>query len=148
MLFRSDGAEPSPTSVSALNLLTLAHLTGESSYRARADEAMASFGARLDGMGRAVPLMAAAVSTAIAPSEQIVIIGRAGAADARSMWAAANRRYRPFAVMTLVTPDTQSALAVQMPWISDMRMIDGKATAFVCRGFVCDAPSTDPAVVA
>ncbi len=135
-----DGAEPSPTSVSALNLLTLSHLTGESTYRARADEAIASFGARLEEMGRAVPLMAAALSTAIASSEQIIIIGRAGAADTRSMWAAANRRYRPFAVMTLVAPETQSALAAHMPWIADMKMIDGKATAFVCRGFACDAP--------
>ena len=27
-------------------------------------------------------------------------------------------------------------------------MIDGKATVYVCRGFACDAPSTDPAVLA
>jgi len=26
-------------------------------------------------------------------------------------------------------------------------MVDGRATAYVCRGFVCDAPTTDPAVL-
>jgi uncharacterized protein YyaL (SSP411 family) len=33
-----------------------------------------------------------------------------------------------------------------MPWVADMKMIDDKATAYVCRGFVCSAPSTDPGV--
>ena len=61
-----DGAEPSPTSVSAMNLLTLAHLTGERAYADRAAEAIASFGGRLEEQGRAVPFMAAALSTSIA----------------------------------------------------------------------------------
>ncbi|HYB95585.1 MAG TPA: thioredoxin domain-containing protein, partial [Vicinamibacterales bacterium] len=143
-----DGAEPAPTSVSALNLLTLAHLTGESSYSERATAAIAAFGGRLEQMGRAVPFMAAALSTSVATPEQIVVVGRRGAADTNAMWAAANKRYRPFAVFTLVDPDQQSALAAHMPWIRDMKMVDGKATAYVCRGFACDAPSTDPAVFA
>ena len=141
-----DGAEPSPTSVAAMNLLTLGHLTGERAYADRAIEAIASFGGRLDEQGRAVPLMAAALSTSIAGGEQIVMVGRRGAEDTTAMWTAANRKYRPFAVMTLVDPSQQAALAVHMPWIAQMKMIDGKATAYVCRGFACDAPSTDPAV--
>ena len=56
-----DGAEPSPSSVSALNVLTLAHLTGERVYANRAAEAIASFGGRLEEQGRAVPFMAAAL---------------------------------------------------------------------------------------
>jgi uncharacterized protein YyaL (SSP411 family) len=54
-----DGAEPSPTSVAAMNLLTLAHLIGERAYTDRATEAIASFGGRLEEQGRAVPHMAA-----------------------------------------------------------------------------------------
>jgi len=143
-----DGAEPSPTSVSAMNLLTLAHLTGERGYADRATEAIASFGGRLEEMGRAVPFMAAALSTSIAGGEQIVIVGRRDAADTKAMWIAAHKHYRPFAVMTLVDPSRQQALAVHMPWIAQMKMIDDRATVYVCRGFACDAPSTDPAVLA
>jgi uncharacterized protein YyaL (SSP411 family) len=139
-----DGAEPAPTSVAAMNLLTLAHLTGETSYADRAAEAIASFGGRLDEQGRAVPFMAAALSASIASGEQIVIVGRRDAADTKAMWIAANRQYRPFAVMTLVDPDQQAALAAHMPWIAEMKMIDDKATLYLCRGFACDAPSTDP----
>ena len=143
-----DGAEPSPTSVSAMNLLTLGHLTGESAYSDRAAEAIASFGGRLEEQGRAVPFMAAALSTSIAGGEQIVIVGRRDAPDTKAMWTAANKTYRPFAVLTRVDPAEQEVLAAHMPWIAQMKMLHGRATAYVCRGFACDAPSTDPAVLA
>jgi uncharacterized protein YyaL (SSP411 family) len=143
-----DGAEPSPTSVAAINLLTLAHLTGERAYTDRAIEAIASFGGRLEDQGRAVPLMAAALSMSITEGEQIVIIGPRGSAETAALWTAANKKYRPFSVITCVDPADQAALSVHMPWIAQMKMIDGKATVYVCRGFACDAPSNDPAVLA
>jgi uncharacterized protein YyaL (SSP411 family) len=141
-----DGAEPAPTSVAALNALTLAHLTGEPAYEERAAAAIAAFGGRLEEMGRAVPFMAAALSSSLAAGEQIVIIGRANGADTGAMWLAANAAYRPFSVITLVDPLEQQALAEQMPWVAGMKMIDDKATAYVCRNFACAAPTTDPAV--
>ncbi|MBY0494924.1 MAG: thioredoxin domain-containing protein [Cyanobacteria bacterium] len=141
-----DGAEPAPTSVSAMNLLTLAHLTGERAYSDRAGEAIASFGGRLEQTGRAVPLMAAALSASIAESEQIVIVGPRDSGETAALWTAAHKRYRPFSVVTRVEPSTQAALAVHMPWTSDMKMMDGKPTVYICRGFACDAPATDPSV--
>jgi len=141
-----DGAEPAPSSVSAMNVLTLAHLTGEQAYADRANEALASFGGRLQEMGRAVPFMACVLSTTMATSEQIVIVGHRDAADTRGMWQALHKAYRPFAVVTLVDPAQQEGLAAHMPWIASMKMVDGKATAYVCKGFACDAPTTDPGV--
>jgi uncharacterized protein len=126
--------------------LTLAHLTGENAYADRAAEAIRSFGGRLDDQGRAVPFMAAVLSASLAPNEQIIIVGRRDAADTKAMWLAANRTYRPFSVWTPVDPDQQAALAVHMPWVAEMKMIDDKATVYLCRGFACDAPSTDPGV--
>ena len=137
-----DGAEPSPTSVAALNLLVLAHLTGDSGYAARATEAMESFGGRLAEQGRAVPMMACALSTSLAAGEQIVVVGGRGAADTQALWQAAHVKYRPFAVMVLVDPAEQDALAEHMPWVRAMTMIHGQATAYICRNFVCEAPST------
>ncbi|MDP2052604.1 MAG: hypothetical protein Q8L75_03125, partial [Acidobacteriota bacterium] len=141
-----DGAEPSPTAVSALNCWTLSHLTGEASYGTRADAAVASFGGRLEEQGRAVPFMAAVLSASVAGGEQIVIVGAADAADTRALWRAANRAYRPFAVMVPADPADQAALSAHMPWVAEMKMIENKATAYVCRDFACDAPATDPGV--
>ena len=139
-----DGAEPSPTSVSTLNLLTLAHITGEAVYATRALRAIESFGGRLAEQGRAVPLMAAAASTALAGSEQIVIVGRRRAPDTRALWYAVQRTYRPFAVgIPVVAERDRAALAEHVPWVAEMSMVDGKATAYVCRGFECQPPFTD-----
>jgi uncharacterized protein YyaL (SSP411 family) len=140
-----DGAEPSATSVSVMNLLTLAHLTGNGHYREQAERGIASMGTRLAGQGRAVPLMAAAVAVALTPSGQIVIVGPAGRTDTQALWQQAQRSYRPFTVMLPVEPGpAQDALADMLPWIAGMRMIDGKATAYVCHDFVCASPTTDP----
>ena len=98
-------------------------------------------------MGRAIPFMAAALSTSMAGGEQIVIVGQRDAGETKAMWAAANKKYRPFAVLTLVDPSHQQELAKHMPWIAQMKMIDNKATVYICSGFTCAAPSTDPAVL-
>jgi uncharacterized protein YyaL (SSP411 family) len=143
-----DGAEPSATSVAALNLLTLSHLTGDTARRGAADRAIASFGARLAEQGRAVPMMAAAAAVALQPGEQIVLVGRLDDPGMAAMRRAVERRYRPFSVVMPVVPgDRQERLSAIAPFVADMKMIDGKATAYVCRDFACDAPVTDPAVL-
>src|SRR5690606_26558652 len=122
-----DGAEPSATSVSALNLLALSHLTGEEHCRELAELAIASVGTRLEKEGRAVPLMAAALGAALAPPEQIVVVGPAGRADTDALWQQAHRRYRPFTVMLPVEPGpAQDALAELLPWIGSMGLVDDK----------------------
>jgi uncharacterized protein YyaL (SSP411 family) len=137
-----DGAEPSPTSVSALNLLMLAHLSGESEYTDRAMQAIESFAGRLIEQGRAVPLMAAALSTSLSGGEQIVILGSRSAPDTATLWRAVQRRYRPFAVTLIVDPHDQERLATEMPWVASMTAMQGQATAYVCRDFVCSQPTT------
>ena len=140
-----DGAEPSATSVSALNALVLAHLTGEARWRARADQAIASLGGRLSAQGRGVPLMAAALATAITPSSQIVVVGPRDRDDTRALWRRAQRKFRPFTVMMPVEPgEGQEAIAALLPWVGQMSMSGGKATAYVCENFVCSAPVVDP----
>ena len=140
-----DGAEPSAGSVSALNTLALASLTGERAWRGRAVAAIESFGGLLQSQGRSVPLMAAALATALAPSAQVVIVGPRARDDTRALWRRAQRALRPFTVMMPVEPDEpQHAIAALLPWVAEMRMVNGQATAYVCRDFVCQAPVTDP----
>lgn len=140
-----DGAEPAPGSLAVLNLLTLHHLTGEAAYRSRADRAMASVGARLESSGRAMPLMAAALAVSLEPGEQIVVTGPHDAAGRARLLRAVNARYRPFAsVVPIVSAEAQAALSRVMPWLADMAEQDGKAAAYVCRGFVCERPVTAP----
>jgi uncharacterized protein len=75
-------------------------------------------------------------------------VGPRTAVETGRLWAAAHRKYRPFAVMVRVDPSEQAAMAVHMPWIAGMKMIGNQPTVYVCRGVACDAPTTDAAVLA
>ena len=141
-----DGAEPSASAVGAWNLLTLHHVTGDQQYLERAQQAFAAFAGRLKSQGRALPMMAAALSIAHAAPEQIVVVGSAHTDQTQALWHAANKPYRPFATMLRIEPgETQQRLATRMPWIGAMSLRDGQPAAYVCRNFACDAPTTDPA---
>jgi uncharacterized protein YyaL (SSP411 family) len=139
-----DGAEPSASGVGVWNLLTLAHLTGEMSYEERARKVFAAFGTRLTSLGRALPFMSAALSMAHAAPEQIVVVGDPTGEDTAALWRAANEGYRPFASMVRIIPgEQQQRVAALMPWVSAMTLREGKAAAYVCRNFACEAPTTD-----
>jgi uncharacterized protein YyaL (SSP411 family) len=143
-----DGAEPAPSSVGALNVLTLAHLTSDASYRERAERVFRAFAPKLTTYGRTVPMMAAALSTALAVPQQIVVVGP-DSEDTEPLWTAANRRYRPFTQIFRVAPDAaQQKLAALLPWAAAMTMKNGKPTAYVCRNFACEAPTTNPEAIA
>ena len=132
-----DGAEPAATSVAALNLLALAHLTGDSTMTARAEAAIGSFRTQL---GRAVPLMLSALSAYHAGSSQVVIVGDPAAADTAVLSETIGRFYLPTALIVPVTPAHRDALAHVLPWIQPMIAREGRATAYVCRDFTCQTP--------
>jgi uncharacterized protein len=142
-----DGAEPAPSSVSVLNLLTLAHLTAEPDLFERIEKTLQMFGPRLGQLGRAVPMMLAALSTYHAKVTQIVIVGEGAEADALMSEVAS--RYLPFSVVVPVVPGVrQTELARLLPFVASMSARDGLATAYVCRDFTCGEPATDPASLA
>ncbi len=143
-----DGAEPSAGSVAAMNLLTLARLTGDVGMRRRLDRALARFGPRLGQAARVMPLLAAVLSSRHAAPAQIVVVGERSRPDAAELRRRVAARYLPFAVRVNVEPgEAQAAAAAALPFVAPMRMLDGKATAYVCSNFVCQAPTSDPDVL-
>jgi uncharacterized protein YyaL (SSP411 family) len=140
-----DGAEPSASGVGVFNLLSLAHLTGDTSYEARAREVFSAFNARLTSLGRALPFMASALSMAYAAPEQIVVVGDRDRPEREALWRAAATPYRPFTFFIPVSPgEPQHELAKHLPWIGAMATSAGTPAAYVCRNFTCEAPITDP----
>jgi uncharacterized protein YyaL (SSP411 family) len=136
-----DGAEPTASSVSVMNLIALTHLVDEPRWVERIERTFRLFAPRLEQIGRAVPMMAAALSTWHAGVEQIVIAGEAGA---QALERAVVTRYHPFAIVLRVSGAAQDALAPLLPWLAAMRPIDGRAAAYVCRQFACRQPVTTP----
>jgi hypothetical protein len=138
-----DGAEPAASSVAVLNLLRLSHLTADESASRRIDRTLALFAVRLAESGRAVPMMLAALSTYQAGTPQVIIVGPTGRTDTSELQDAVRQVYLPTALTLTLDPERQADLARLLPWIGAMTMRDGRATAFVCRDFACQAPVTD-----
>jgi uncharacterized protein YyaL (SSP411 family) len=134
-----DGAEPTASSVSVLNLLVLSHLVEDAAWTERVERTLRLFGTRLEQIGRAVPMMAAALSTYLAGVAQIVIVGDA---NGDALERAVTSRYLPFGVTMRFTGERQRQLAARLPFIAAMHPVDGAAAAYVCRDFTCRAPVT------
>ena len=139
-----DNAVPSGNAMAARVLLRLAAWTGEGSYRDAAERAMRTV----------VPLVAryptgfaqwlSAMDLALAPIVEVAIVGGADdPATAALLWEA-QRGYRPDQVVS-VAPDADGSA---VPLLRDRPRIDGRPTAYVCRGFACRLPVTDPDALA
>ena len=102
------------------------------------------FSPRVAGMPRAVPMLMAALSSQAAGVRQVVIVGPAGRPDTTALRTALDSRFLPFALCVPVDPQGQAALAELLPFVRTLAMRDGRATAYVCRDFVCRMPTTDP----
>jgi uncharacterized protein YyaL (SSP411 family) len=140
-----DGAEPTASSVSVMNLIVLSHLIEDRSWTQKIERTLQLFGPRLEQMGRAVPMMASALSASIAGVRQIVLVG----ADERRARLAevVARRYLPFTVLVNVGREHRDRLASLLPLVAAMQAPADDAAAFVCRDFACQAPVSDPAAL-
>ena len=143
-----DGAEPAASSVSVLNLLTLSHLTADHAMSAQIEQTFGGFASRAAQMGRAIPMMLAALSTFHSGMPQVVIVGESHAEDTEALRRVVHARHAPAAVVVPVTPEHHAALTRVLPWLDAMSMRDGRATAYLCRDFSCQAPTTSPEVLA
>ena len=137
-----DGAEPAASSISVLNLLTLAHLTADPLMTEKTERTLAAFAGRAAQMGRAVPMMLSALSIYHAGVPQLVLVGNE--AGVQPLLDVTRSRYRPNSVVVRIDPTRTDAMAELLPWTSAMTMRDGRPTAYLCRDFACDAPVTAP----
>jgi uncharacterized protein YyaL (SSP411 family) len=134
-----DGAEPTASSVSVWNLLTLSHLIEDQRWTEQIDRTLRLFAERLERIGRAVPMMAAAFSISTAGLQQIVLVGDDGV---HALARVVATRYLPFAITLTLTQARRDALAAVLPLVTAMKTIDGHASAYVCRNFACLEPVT------
>ncbi len=141
-----DGAEPSPGSIAAANLLRLAQLTNDPKLRERADRTLAAASEQLANLPSAAPQMLCALDASLAKPRQIVIAGKRDAADTKALLREVRARLIPNKLVLLADgAEGQAWLGQKLEFIRTATPIDGKAAAYVCENFVCQLPTNDPA---
>ncbi len=136
-----DGAEPSGNSISALNLLRLAALTGNREWAEVARKSISSFSVILSKYPSAMPLMLSAMDFQLDKPRQIVVAGVRGDAETELLLREVHKRFLPNSILLLADgSDNQKFLQEGLPFLQTVTKIDGKATAYVCEDFTCKMP--------
>jgi len=137
-----DEAVPSGNAVAAHVLLQLAALVGEPEYDRRARATIELVVDALEKYPTAFTTMLNALDFALGTPREIALIGDIAEPDAHAMIAALNARFMPNVVVAAARPDDASAQQL-IPLLQDRPQRNAQATAYVCRSFVCNLPTTD-----
>ncbi len=143
-----DGAEPSGNSIAAMNLLRLSQMLDKKEWWDMAEQTLRLFGNRLQSAPHAMPQMLAAIDFSLDKPKQIIIAGKPNAPDTRAMLRAVYERFIPNKILLLADGDGRQAfLAESLPFIESVKMLDGKATAYICENYACQLPTTEVEVM-
>jgi uncharacterized protein YyaL (SSP411 family) len=138
-----DNAVPSGNAMTARVLLRLAAWTGEGTYRDAAEQALRSVVPFVARYPTGFAQWLSAMDLGLAPVVEIAIVGAPDDPATAALLAETRRGYRPDQVVS-ASPDPGASI---VPLLADRIAVDGQPTAYVCRGFVCRLPVTDPAAL-
>jgi uncharacterized protein YyaL (SSP411 family) len=140
-----DGATPSGNSVAAMNLLRLSRITGNAELERKAETVTKAFAGNVGQFPSGYTQFLMAVEFALGPSYEVVIAGDPDTRDTMRMLEDLRRPFVPNKVVVL-RPLQQTAAEIMdiATYTREQRSKDGRPTAYVCRNFNCDLPTTDP----
>ena len=144
-----DGATPSGNSVAALNLLHLARLTGDNGLEERAAAQLGAFAGTVSEYPAGYTFYLCALDFTLGEPLEIVVAGERDAPDTKALLQVLREAYLPGAAV-LFKPAApaghpeSSRLAALAPFTADREPVDGRAAAYVCRSYACQAPVVEP----
>ena len=74
---------------------------------------------------------------------QIIIAGESGLSGTEALLDITRSFYLPNKILVVHKPGTKTMLSESLEVLSSITEVDGKATAYVCENYKCNAPTTD-----
>ena len=127
---------PSGNASAAYGLLRLAALTGEHAYADRAVGILALLHELAARHPQAFAHLLQALDFHLAPVREVALVGP----DTAALERVVRSRFRPHVVLA----GGGGAAASAVPLLEGRSPVDGRAAAYVCEGFACRAPVTEP----
>lgn len=122
-------------------LLRLAAYTDQGSYRDSAEQALKTIGEAAIRYPTAFARWLSAADFALGNVKQIAVLGDAQGENFQTLINVIRNEYRPNTVTAASTfPPQKGAPAL----LQSRPLVDGKASAYVCEGFICKQPLTKP----
>ena len=128
-------------SVAATLFCRMHAFTGDERWR---EYALEIIGPLVSVVGRAplaVSALAAAMELVVGPMREVAVVGGRDDPRTQTLLAEVHRRFDPRTVLAWGS-------AGDVPLLDDRALVAGAPAAYVCQGFVCKAPVTDPEALA
>ncbi|UNC92268.1 thioredoxin domain-containing protein [Candidatus Contubernalis alkaliaceticus] len=142
-----DGAIPSANSVTALNLIRLARLTGDTSLEKKSVQIGNAFAGEISQHPAASTQFLSAIDFTLGPAVEIVIVGEKQDPISREML---DRLYSSFVPNKVIifkdikNTEEEKLINELAPYTREQKSLEGKTTAYVCRNFSCLSPIHSP----
>lgn len=134
----TDNATPSGWSAAAGALLSYAAHTGSEPHRTAAERALGVVKALGPRAPRFIGWGLATAEALLDGPREVAVVGPQGHPGTEELHRAALLGTAPGAVVAVGTADSD-----ELPLLADRPLVGGEPTAYVCRNFTCDAPTTD-----
>ncbi len=140
-----DGAIPSGNSVAALSLLRIGRLTMERKFEDWTQKTLDAFSPQLNQYSSGFAQMIIALDFLVGPTREIVIAGDENDQAVKEMIQEIYSRFLPNKVVVLHPSDGSAAKKIEAlsAFTKNQVPLDGKATIYVCKNYVCDLPTTE-----
>jgi uncharacterized protein YyaL (SSP411 family) len=138
-----DGAIPSANSVALSNLVSLARLTGDPKWDNLAQAMIRAFAGTVTSQPQAFTYFLCGLDFALHPGQEIIITGAPEAADTRQLLSALNVNFTPHKVAIVKSDQNAERLSKFAGYTDGLEVIEGKATAHVCRNGACTDSTSD-----
>jgi uncharacterized protein YyaL (SSP411 family) len=129
-----DHPTPSGNSMMAYVLLRLGRIYGLEAFEQRAVEIFRLARPLLERAPAAVGHLLCALDVHFSPPREVAVVGQSG-----ELRRAALEGYEPNTVYAIADEPTD-----RVPLLAGKTLVDGKAAAYVCERFACQAPVTEP----
>jgi len=136
-----DNATPSGSAMTITTLLKLAGLTSDLRYVDIAHQALAEMQPMMSQYPLGFGQWLQALAYTLSKPREIALVGDPDSADTQALLNVIREGYRPFQVVALGAPEGQRPTP---PLLQDRALVEGRAAAYVCRDFACQAPVTEP----
>jgi uncharacterized protein len=136
-----DNATPSGNAMAITVLFKLAGLTKNQQYMDIARDALAPMQLMMTQYPLGFGQWLQALTYILSQPNEIAIVGEPEDSDTQALLKIVRGGYRPFQIVALAEPSVQPS---EVPLLQGRGLVNGRATVYVCRDFVCQTPLTDP----
>jgi uncharacterized protein YyaL (SSP411 family) len=138
-----DGAIPSGNSISMLNMLRIARITGDTSLEKQALQISKVFSEKVKKVPLAYTQLMSAVDFALAPAMEVVIAGDKEAEDTQILLRTVRSLYIPNKILLLKPVENGHEIEEIATFTKHQNSFNNVATAYVCYDYSCKHPTSD-----